>query len=150
MDTATLESTYDRILDLAVSGDFTEKAGEWPAHLVVAHLAVNDDLLIEAVRDVLADKPTHHYDNAPAVDDDNLRAQGTLPEVVDKLRTTSRQLCDLAAQLGPLEDTPVVVRLRYGDRQMLDGETMPIGRFLEIHRDVHLPSHLSQLEGLRP
>ena len=150
MDTASLESVYERILEVAASGQFAAPDdGSWPAELVLAHLTVNDDALIEAVRDVLANKPTHHYDNAAAVDEDNLRAQGTLPELIDKLRTSSRQLCDLAAQLGPLEDTPVVVRIKDGDDVVIDGESWPIARLIQVHGERHLPGHLSQLEGLR-
>jgi len=149
METASLESVYERILDLAAAGPFAEPAeGGWPAELVLAHLTVNDDALIEALRAVLSNKPTHHYDNEAAVDEDNLRGQGTLPELIDKLRTSSRQLCDLAGQLGQLEDTPVVVRIKDDDQIVIDGETWPIGRLLHVHAEMHLPSHLSQLEGL--
>ncbi len=151
MDHASLSSVYERILELAASGDFAgrQDEGGWNAELVLAHITVNDDLLIEAVRAVLANKPTPHYDNAAAIDEDNLRGQGTLPELVDKLRTSSRQVCDLASQLGPLEDTPVVTTIRDGDQLHMNGDPMPIGRLLEIHALVHLPSHLFQLEGLR-
>ena len=149
MDTASLESVYERILDVATSSEFTQRGEGWTTELVLAHLTVNDDLLIEAVRDVLANKPTHHYDNAPATDDANLRQQGSLPEVIDKLRTSSRQLCDLASQLGPLEDTPVVVNIADGGQTVVDGQTWPIAQLLQVHADEHLPGHLSQLEGLR-
>ena len=163
MDTAPLNSAYERLIELAAHADFTDPAptdpaptdaadaanDEWPADLVLAHVTVNDELLIEAVRAVLANKPTPHYDNAAAVDADNLRAQGSRPELIDRLRTSSRQLCDLADQLGPLEDTPVVVTIRDGDELRADGRTMPIGQVLQIHADVHLPSHVAQLEGLR-
>ena len=149
MDTASLESTYDRILDLASSCEFTPGPDGWTAELVLAHLTVNDGLLIEAVRDVLANKPTHHYDNAVATDDDHLAKQGTRPELIDKLRTSSRQLCDLAGQLGPLSDTPVVVRIQDDGQTVVDGQTWPIAQLLQVHTDVHLPGHLSQLEELR-
>jgi hypothetical protein len=149
MDTASLESAYERILDLAASGEFTRDGEGWTAELVLAHLTVNDELLIEAVRAVLANKPTHHYDNGPATDDDKLRQQGSLPEVIDKLRTSSRQLCDLASQLGPLEDTPVVVDIADGGQTAVDNQTWPIAQLLQVHTDMHLPGHLSQLEGLR-
>ena len=149
MDTASLESTYERILDLASTCEFKAEPDGWTAEMVLAHLTVNDDLLIEAVRDVLANKPTHHHDNAASTDDDRLAKQGTLPELIDKLRTSSRQLCDLAGQLGPLSDTPVVVRIQDNGETVVDDQTWPIAQLLKIHSDVHLPGHLSQLEELR-
>lgn len=149
METASLESAYERILEVATSSEFIESGDGWTAELVLAHLTVNDDLLIEAVRDVLANKPTHHYDNGPATDDAVLREQGSLAEVVDKLRTSSRQLCDLASQLGPLADTPVVVNIADGGETAVDGQTWPIAQLLQVHTEMHLPGHLSQLEALR-
>jgi hypothetical protein len=149
MDTSSLESVYERILEMAASSDFAAPAEGWPAELVLAHLAVNDDALIDALRDVLANKPTHRYDNSAAIDEERLRAQGGLAEVIDKLRTSSRQVCDLARQLGPLEDTPVEVHIKDGDDMVIDGETWPIGRLVQVHGEMHLPGHLSQLEGLR-
>lgn len=149
MDTASLESAYERILDVAASSTFTAGDDGWTAEMVLAHLAVNDGLLIEAVRDVLANKPTHRYDNKAATDDAVLRPQGSLPEVIDKLRTSSRQLCDLASQLGPLEDTPIVVNIADGGQTVVDGQAWPIAQLLQVHADMHLPGHLSQLEGLR-
>lgn len=149
MDTASLESTYERILDLAASGQFGPGEDGWSAEMVLAHVTVNDDLLIEALRDVLANKPTHRYDNALSTDDGHLAQQGTLPELIDRLRTSSRQLCDLAGQLGALEDTPVVVHIADGGQVVVDDEQWPIGRLLQVHGEMHLPGHLSQLEGLR-
>ena len=150
MDTASLESAYERILDLAASCQFADPADGWSAEMVLAHLTVNDDALIGAMRDVLANKPTHYYDNHDATDDERLHGVATsLPELIDKLRTSSRQVCDLAQQLGPLEDTPVNVTIKDGPATVVDGQMMPIGSLIEVHRDTHLPGHLSQLEGLR-
>ncbi|MDQ1437545.1 MAG: hypothetical protein QOK43_1174 [Acidimicrobiaceae bacterium] len=150
MDTASLESAYERILDLAANGDFAPPApGEWPVELVLAHLTVNDDLLTTVLRSVLANMPTPQYDNDQAVDDEHLEAQGSRAELLDRLRTSSRQLCDLAAQLGPLDDTPVMVRIKDGDTVVVDSQPMPVARLLDVHCTMHLTAHLSQLEEMR-
>jgi hypothetical protein len=58
-------------------------------------------------------------------------------------------LVDLAAQLTDgLEDRAIPVHIVDGGEVAVD-QPLPIGRLLSIHAEVHLPSHLSQLEGLR-
>jgi hypothetical protein len=150
MDTSSLESAYERIIDLASQGGFDPgPAGGWNAELVLAHLAVNDELLEAAVRAVLAHAPHPSYDNARAIDTDHLRRQGTLPELIDRLQTSGRQLVDVAAQLTDgLEDTELPVRI-VDDDQVVADQPWPIGRLLEVHATMHLPGHLSQLEELR-
>jgi hypothetical protein len=149
MDTAPLESVYQRILGLAEQGTFTVPEDDWGAELVLAHLTVNDGLLIAAMRAVLAHEPEVRYDNADAVDEGNLRAQGPLSSLIDRLQTSSRQLVDVASQLTDgLEATEIDVHLLDGGEVVVD-QPMPVGRLIEIHGAVHLPSHLSQLEQLR-
>jgi hypothetical protein len=152
MDTAALESTYQRILDVAESGTFSSGSGsaaggEWGAEMVLAHLTVNDEFLIAAVRAVLAREPKP-YDNRGAIDDEVLAAQGPLAVLIDRLQTSSRQLVDVASQLTDgLEDEAIPVHIEDGGQVMVD-QAMPIGRLISVHAEVHLPSHLSQLEGL--
>ena len=153
MDTASLESAYQRILDLAEHGEFGEfgaaNRDDWTPDMVLAHLAVNDELLIAAVRAVLAHEADASYDNATATDDDLLRRQGPWPALIDRLQTSSRQLIDVASQLTDgLEGVELPVRIADGGQVALDGP-LAIGRLLDIHASVHLPSHLSQLEGMR-
>jgi hypothetical protein len=148
MDTASLESVYGRILDAAEHGDFAGLDGDWGADMVLAHLAVNDGLLIAAVRSVLAGEPAP-YDNAEATNDELLRAQGPRPALIDRLQTSSRQLVDVASQLmDGLDAVEIPVHIADGGQTAVDGP-MAIGRLLEIHATVHLPGHLSQLEGMR-
>jgi hypothetical protein len=149
MDTASLESAYRRIIDLASQGGFdTQPEDGWTAELLLAHVAVNDELLEATARAVLAHAPDPSYDNALAIDTEHLRKQGTLPELIDRLQTTSRQLADVANQLTDgLEDVEVPVRILDNDTVVVD-QPLPIGRLLEIQAAVHLASHLSQLEEL--
>jgi hypothetical protein len=157
MDTAALESAYRRILDLARVGSFdppTTGSGEWGAALVLAHVTINDDLLLETARAVLAGVVGAAYDNGPAVDEANLadvvgHAGPGLAALVDRLQTSSSNLVDVAAQLdGERAGVLIPVHIADAGEVMVD-QPMPVGRLLDIHTEVHLPSHLSQLESLR-
>ncbi len=55
MDTAALESAYDRFLDVARGlGDVVPPEGEWPPELVLAHVIVSDRMIAETAARVLA------------------------------------------------------------------------------------------------
>jgi hypothetical protein len=150
MDATSLESTYRAILDLAEHGSFGEPpAGEWGPALVLAHLAANDEVLLEAVRAVLAGVDDARYDNRPAVEEGRLRQYGDLPAVIDRLESSSHQLVDLASQLSDGQAArEIAVRIEDDGEVAVDGP-LALGRLLDLHATVHLPSHLSQLEGLR-
>ncbi|HZQ26127.1 MAG TPA: hypothetical protein VFA94_00390 [Acidimicrobiales bacterium] len=154
MDTASLESAYRRILDLARTASFATPpagSGEWGAELVLAHVTVNDELLLEAARAVLAGVVGAAYDNGLAVDEAHLAAQAEpgLAALVDRLQTSSHNLVDVAIQLDT-ERAGVVLPVHIVDGgQVMVDQPMPMGRLLDIHAEVHLPSHLSQLESRR-
>jgi hypothetical protein len=151
MDTASLESVCRRIVEVAEQGGFSDQPDEggWTAEMVLAHMAATTDEVLGAARSVLA----HEHggvDNANALDEDRLRGAGPWPALIDRFHTSSRQLIDVASQLTEgLEDTEVDIHLVDGGQVVIDGP-MPIGRFIGIHADMHLPGHLSQLEQLRP
>jgi hypothetical protein len=149
MDTAWLESVCQRIRETAEAGGFGPPADGWTAEMVVAHMAATTEQVVAAARAVLAHEDAA-VDNAEAVDDERLRGQGSMPELIDRFHTASRQLIDVAAQLTDgLEDVEVPIHLIDGGEVVIDGP-MPIGRFVQIHAEFHLPGHLSQLEALRP
>ena len=148
MDTSSLESAYKQILDLAEQGEFADPADGWGVEMVLAHLAVNDGLLLTVARAVLAHEETS-YDNADAIDDAALAAEGPRPALIDRLQTSSRQLIDVASQLTDgLEAVEVPVRI-VDDGKVVVDQPLPIGRLLEIHGTMHLQGHLAQLEELR-
>jgi len=150
MDTASLESVCGRIMEVAEHGGFGDgpDEGGWTASMVVAHVAKTTEEVLGAARAVLAHQPGS-VDNAEAIDEAVLKAQGTWPELLDRFQTSSRQLIDVASQLTDgLEETEVDLHIVDGGQVMIEGP-MPIGRFIGIHADVHLPGHLSQLEGMR-
>jgi hypothetical protein len=140
-DTAdTMRMAYERILEVIETSVFTEPADGWSAHMVIAHLTTNDLLLAAAVEDATA------YDNSLAVDETHL---AQLDDVVGRLRFSSRSLTALVAGMTPdRAETEIPVTILDGPTLMVD-QPMAIGRLVRIHAEVHLPSHLAQLEGLR-
>lgn len=153
MDSAELRRSYQELLAEVEAGGFGEPPpGQLSAEQIVAHLAVNDELLSEATEAVLAGSPFAYYDleavHRPQLD--ALVAEcGGLPGLATLLRATSQKLCALVDRLGPAADTPVDTRLREGFDLRVD-DTLPWSRVLDLHTRVHLPKHLAQLRTLRP
>ncbi len=73
MDRITLESAYEPFVAALREGGFEAPEQGWPAELVAAHVARNNELIAEAAEAIAAgQQPT--YDNRAAVDDAELRA----------------------------------------------------------------------------
>ena len=68
METTGLSARYQEIISLAESSSFDGTDGEWTSAMVLAHLALNDRLLVEGCT-------SGTYDNAEAVDDEVLRQE---------------------------------------------------------------------------
>ncbi len=153
MDTAVLRGAYEVLLTEVAAGGFgPPPRGDWSAEQVVAHLTLNDDLLVAATEAVLSGAPWAYYDH-DAVRTPQVTALvaecGDLAVLTDRLRASSERLCALVARLdADTADTPVETHLRDGDRIVVDG-SLPWGRVLDIHERVHLPAHTDQLRVLR-
>lgn len=148
MDTSSLESAYRQILDLAEQCEFADPPDGWGADMVLAHLAVNDGLLLTAARAVLA-REEASYDNADAIDDALLADQGPRAAIIDRLQTSSRQLVDVASQLTDGLDAVEVPVHIVDDGKVVVDQPLPISQLLEIHATMHLQGHLAQLQELR-
>jgi hypothetical protein len=152
MEAAELRRTYDVLLDEVGAGRFGPPPdGGLSAEQIVAHLALNDELMSEATEAVLAGSRYAYYDledvHRPQLD--ALAAQhGGLPGLTVLLGETSRRLCALTERLGPAAQTLVETHLREGVDLTVD-EALPWGRTLDLHGRVHLPMHLAQLRALR-
>ena len=73
MDLSTLESAYEHFVATLRKGGFRAPIEGWPAELVAAHVARNNEVITEAAERIVAgEQPT--YDNRAAVDDTQLRA----------------------------------------------------------------------------
>ena len=73
MDLGTLESAYEALVATLREGGFEEPAEGWPAELVAAHLARNNELISEVAERIVAGEEPR-CDNRTAVDDAELRA----------------------------------------------------------------------------
>jgi hypothetical protein len=152
METAELRRAYEVLLtEVEVGGFGPPPEGEFSAEQVVAHLAANDELLVEATEAVLAGSPWAYYD-LDAIHRPQLDALvsecGGLDGLATLLRATSLKLCALTERLGPKAGTPVETHIREGFELTID-ESLPWGRTLDIHGRVHLPAHTEQLRALR-
>jgi hypothetical protein len=153
MDAAELRQAYEVLLAEAESGGFgPPPAGEWTAEQVVAHVAANDELLIEATKAVIAGSPYVCY-NHNSIHRPQLDALVTecvsIVGLAARVRGSSHRLCELVERLGARSSTPVDTNIRDGDEIVIN-EPLPWGRTLDIHGRVHLPAHTNQLRALRP
>ncbi|SCG73348.1 hypothetical protein GA0070609_4832 [Micromonospora echinaurantiaca] len=152
MEVDRLRRAYADLLAEVDAGGFgPPPQGQLSAEQIVAHLAANDELMVEATEAVLAGAPFAYYDletiHRPQVD--ALVAEcGGLDALATLLRATSQKLCALTERLGPAAQTPVDTHLREGYDLNVD-EPLPWGRTLDLHSRVHLPKHLAQLRMLR-
>ena len=154
MESAALRETYDLLLAEIEAGGFTGPPrgdGHLSAEEIVAHLVINDELMIEASQAVLAGSDWADYDldavHRPQLDEVVRKYRG-FPGLGVVLRITSGRLCNLAGLLGVTAGTPVHTQLREGPELTVD-ELLPWGRVLDLHGRVHLPMHLGQLRTLR-
>jgi hypothetical protein len=151
--TIDLRGAYDAFFAAALAGGFgPAPAGEWSAEQVVAHIAVNDDLLAVVLRQVLADRAAT-FDNARSNDVQRLDtwiAGRDLPTLVAEARTHAAQVCDLLDRTNEDQRATLVhCRLVDGGQVALD-EPRPIGALLlMVQPQMHLPGHVAQLEALR-
>jgi hypothetical protein len=152
MDAAALHRAYERFLAEADTGGFgPPPSGEWTAEQVVAHVAANDELLIEATEAVIAGSPyvcyNHNSIHRPQLD--ALVAEcGDIPGLAVRVRSSSGRLCELVDRLGAKSSTSVDTTIRDGN-EIVISEPLPWGRTIDIHGRVHLPWHVEQLRALR-
>jgi hypothetical protein len=153
MDAAELRAAYDVLLAEAEAGGFgPPPPGEWTAEQVVAHVAANDELLIQATEAVIAGSPyvcyNHNSIHRPQLDA-LVSECGGMAGLVARVRDSSDRLADLIDRLGARSSTSVDTNIRDGDEIVIN-EPLPWGRTIDIHGRVHLPWHTEQLRVLRP
>jgi len=153
MDLGTLESAYEPFLATLREGGFQAPAEGWPAELVAAHVARNNELIAEVAEKIVAgEQPT--YDNRTAVDDAELRAfsdavggiAGLAEAVEASARRQARAWSALADNTAGYMLPVVIVD---GGRVMRD-DPVPIRSFIEGNASFHLDMHLEQLRALQP
>jgi len=147
----SFDAVYAPFVAALLAGGFGPPAdGEWPAELVAAHIARNNDMIAAAAEQVAAGHEVS-YDNESGVDDAELAAYaqnaGGLPGLASEVARSARRLEQAAIALGDRAGTPVQVIIRDHGQIVRDGP-MTIGAFIDGNASFHLELHLAQLKAL--
>jgi uncharacterized protein YciI len=153
MTTGSLDAAYAPFIASLLAGGFRDPAdGGWPAELIAAHVARNNDLIAEAAERVAAGAEVS-YDNAVTIDDAELASYaasaGGLTGLAREVERSAGRLAAAAAALGDRAGTLVHVLIRDNGEIVQDGP-IPIGAFAEGNATFHLNLHLDQLKSLEP
>lgn len=146
MDTTELEEAYAAFLEAARVPAVTP--GGWTPERILAHVAVNDELLAAATS-ALALGLAQPYDNARAIDEDHLARieaeAGSYEVLLSAVRRGAEELIEVAGLFGEeAAGTLVPTRIVDGDVLRVD-RALPWSTVLRTHARVHLPAHAAQL-----
>jgi hypothetical protein len=147
-----IEAAYEPFVAELRKGGFVEREDAWPAELVAAHVACNNDLIAEIAERIAAgEEPS--YDNAEAVDEARLREYVAEVGGLERLAGAVEQsACRLAAARAALSDRaaahelPVIIR---DSGEIVRDGPLAIGGFIDGNASFHLDRHLEQLRSLR-
>jgi uncharacterized protein YciI len=150
----TLTAAYAPFVASLRAGGFRPPLpGTWPAELIAAHVASNNDLIALAAEKVAAGADGVAYDNAGTVDEAVLaryaESAGGLPGLAAEIERSAERLAAAGAALGDRAGTLVPVIIRDNGQIVQDGP-IPIGAFVEGNATFHLDLHLEQLKELEP
>jgi len=153
MGTESLTAAYAPLVASLLAGGFRDPDdGGWPAEVVAAHVAKNNDL-IAATAERVADGAEASYDNASTINAVELAAYaasvGGLAGLAGEIGRTAARLEAARGALGSKADTPVHVVIRDGGDVVQDGP-IPIGAFIEGNATNHLRMHHEQVRALEP
>jgi uncharacterized protein YciI len=153
MSSASLEAAYAPFIASLLAGSFgPPPEGEWPAELVAAHIARNNDLIAETAEKVAAGQQVA-YDNLAGVDEAELAryaaSAGGLAGLAREVERSAARLARARDALGDLAGTKVHVVIRDGGKIVRDGP-IPIGAFIEGNASFHLDAHHEQIKALEP
>jgi uncharacterized protein YciI len=152
MSSESLEDAYAPFSASLLAGGFGPPPdGEWPAELIAAHIARNNDLIAEAAEEVAADDGPVTYDNAPGVEEAELIGYATevggLAGLAREVERSAARLAQAKQALGDRADTEVHVVIRDGGKIVRDGP-VPIGAIIDGNASFHLNMHAEQLRSL--
>lgn len=147
---ASIEAAYTPFIASLRAASFTVPDEGWPAELIGAHVAMNNDLIAALAESVAAgEEPS--YDNEVGVDDEALRsfveASGGLAGVADAVERSAVRLAAAYDALGERSGTLVPVVIRDGGSIVAD-RPMAVGAFCEGNASFHLDLHRRQLDAL--
>jgi uncharacterized protein YciI len=153
MASQSLAAAYAPFVASLLAGGFSDPAdGGWPAEVVAAHVAKNNDL-IAATAELVAEGADVSYDNASTIDEVELAAYATsvggLAGVAGEIERSAARLETARDALGAKAGTPVHVVIRDGGTVVQDGP-IPIGAFIEGNATFHLRLHHEQIKAMEP
>jgi uncharacterized protein YciI len=153
MASESLTAAYVPFVASLLAGRFNDPADDgWPAELIAAHVARNNDM-IAATAELVAEGAEVSYDNASTIDEVELAAYATsvggLAGLAGEIERSAARLAAARDALGATADTPVHVLIRDGDEVVQDGP-LPIGALIEGNATFHLRLHHDQLKALEP
>jgi uncharacterized protein len=153
MTSETIAAAYSPFVASLLAGGFVDPADDgWPAELVAAHVARNNDQ-IAATAELVAEGAEVSYDNASTVDAVELASYATsvggLAGLAAEVERSAARLEAARDALGDKAGTPVHVIIRDGRDVVQDGP-IPIGAFIEGNASFHLRLHHEQLKALEP
>jgi len=153
MTSESIAAAYAPFVASLLAGGFRDPAdGGWPAEIVAAHVARNNDL-IAAAAELVAEGAEVSYDNADTIADVELAAYATsvggLPGLAAEIERSAARLEAAHDALGAKAGTPVHVIIRDGGTVVQDGP-IPIGGFIEGNATFHLRLHHEQIKALEP
>ena len=151
MTSESITAAYAPFAASLRAGEFSDPDnGGWPAELVAAHVARNNDL-IAATAELVAEGAEVSYDNAAAVDEVDLAAYATsvggVPGLAAEIERSAARLQAAYDALGAKADTPVHVIIR-DNGTVARNAPIAIGTFIEGNATFHLRAHYEQLMAL--
>jgi hypothetical protein len=153
MDTTALRSAYDKLIEVATEPDLGDASdGGWDADHVLAHLVSLDAAIAAVALGVVSGaRPT--FDNRISLDAWNLNriiAQHTgRAELIDRVRSQSTILCDIADQLSEDAAMVLVPTILLSNDEVLVDQPVPLAGLIDGLAADHVPVHTQQLLDLR-
>jgi uncharacterized protein YciI len=148
---ASLDAIYAPFVALLLGGRFgPPPAGEWPAELVAAHIARNNDLIAGVAEQIAAGRQVS-YDNAAGVDESELAgyaaSAGGRAGLAHEVERSAARLERARDALGELAGTAVDVRISDHGALVVD-RPLTIGDLITGNASYHLALHHDQLRAL--
>ena len=148
-----IEAAHEPFVAALRTGGFDPPEAGWPAELVAAHVAANNELIAVVAEELKAGEIAT-YDNSSAIDEELLRELVERAEDLEGLagavEQSASRLAAAFARLGPAErERPIEIVIRDGGEVVREG-AVSIGKFIEGNATFHLDAHHAQLQALLP
>lgn len=154
-DLTELADAGRNLLAEARAGGFGPPQGShWDAEHVLAHLLVNERLLLDVTRALAADEDVD-YDNAPSQDGfvlaSTITEHGDLAGLAEALEQAFAQHRAALQTLAPTQlEREVPARVWHEGHRVMDEPLVWWSFAVQASAGVHLPRHTAQLQALRP